>query len=71
MNAAHSDEGTHKRGGGFRVLQVDGQWCVAGPGYLSMVDGYAEGVQLIEKLRAEAERHRASVRQRQDINHAT
>ena len=60
MKAEHSEGQSPKRVGRFRVIQLQAQWYVVGPGHMSMVDGYAEGVQLIEKLRAEDERHRLS-----------
>ena len=57
MKAVRSNKPVPKLGGRFRVLELSGQWYVVGPDYLCMVDGYAEGVQLIEQLRAERERH--------------
>ena len=38
----------------LRLFQLDRQWFVAGGRYLRMVESYAEGVQLLETLRAEA-----------------
>ena len=66
MKDLRSEKALPERDGRFRVVQLTGQWYVVGPGCLCMVDGYAEGVQLIEQLRAEDQRHHASVRQRRD-----
>ncbi len=70
MRDLGADQQAHKRGGWFRLVQLHGQWHVVGRGYLCMVDGYAEGIKLIERLRSEGQRHRAFVRQRQRDLHA-
>ncbi len=70
MRDPSADQPGLKHGGWFRLVQLHGQWHVVGRGYLCMVDGYAEGIKLIERLRTEGQRHRAFVRQRQKDVHA-
>lgn len=71
MKNLRSEKPLPERNGRFRVVQLTGQWYVVGPGCLCVVNDYAEGVQLIEQLRAEGERHHASVRQPQGGTHTT
>ncbi len=52
------------------MVQLHGQWHVVGQGYLCMVGGYEEGIRVIERLRAEGERHRVAIRQREDVTRA-
>ena len=65
-----SDRQLPKRGGLFQLVQLHGQWHVVGQGYLCMVGGYEEGIRVIERLRAEGERHRVAIRQREDVTRA-
>ncbi len=71
MKQVRSDGQMLKRGSLFQLVQLHGQWHVVGRGYRCMVDGYDEGVRLIERLRAEVQRHRVSIRPRQDDPHKT
>ncbi len=71
MKAMRLDGQSQKRGSHFELVKLRGHWHVVGPGYVRMVDGYTNGVRLIERLRAKGQRYQVSIRQPQHGTHAS
>ena len=70
MTDLRADETALERGG-LWLVHLHGQLHVVGHGYLCMVDGYGQGIQLMERILAEEVRGKASISQPQDSTHAT
>ncbi len=65
MKVFLSDGQLLKRGGHLQLVELDDQWHVAGEGYLCMVASYEEGLQLIERLRAEGRERGVAIEMQQ------
>ncbi len=65
MKVFLSDGQLLKRGGQLRLVKLYEQWHVAGEGYLCMVASYEEGIQLIERLRAEGRERGVAIEMQQ------
>ncbi len=53
MKVLVSDGRLLKQTGRLQLVKLRGQWHVVGEKYMCMVNSYDEGVQVIERLRAE------------------
>ncbi len=65
MKGFLSDGQLLKRGGRLQLVKLDGQWHVAGKGYLCMLASYEEGIQLIERLRTEGRERGVAIEMQQ------
>ena len=54
MKAVHSEGPLLKQGGRLQLIRLHGHWQVVEQGYLCMMDGFEEGVLLIERFRERA-----------------